>query len=396
MIKKLLFMKLKSLKQANVYHKKVLLRVDFNLPIQRGKITDERKIRAVAPTIKYLLKEKAKVILISHLGRPNGKKISKYSLRPIARHLRIKFNSDCYGKKVKQAIDKLNWGEVILLENLRFWPGEETNNLFFAKQLSNLADLYVNDAFSVCHRLHASVVGITKFLPSYAGLLLIKEVNSLDQVLNYPAHPLVILMGGAKINTKLNILTRFLSVADHILLAGGLANNFFLARGAQIGRSIKQTELLSSTKKLLNQPNIILPIDCRIGNLTVKNKLVKTVHLNSKKQKICSSTEAILDVGPATRQLFAKYIKKAKMIIWNGPLGLFEDKRYAQGTKKVWQIIAKQSKAKIIIGGGDTLACLPKRISQKNIFLSLGGGAMLKFLAGQSMPGLTPLIKNIK
>ncbi|MCK4968728.1 MAG: phosphoglycerate kinase, partial [Candidatus Aenigmarchaeota archaeon] len=259
-----------------------------------------------------------------------------------------------------------------------------------------LADLYVNDAFSVCHRLHASVVGITKFLPSYAGLLLIKEVNSLDQVLNYPAHPLVILMGGAKINTKLNILTRFLSVADHILLAGGLANNFFLARGAQIGRSIKQTELLSSTKKLLNQPNIILPIDCRIGNLTVKNKLVKTVHLNSKKQKICSSTEAILDVGPATRQLFAKYIKKAKMIIWNGPLGLFEDKRYAQGTKKVWQIIAKQSKAKIIIGGGDTLACLPKRISQKNIFLSLGGGAMLKFLAGQSMPGLTPLIKNIK
>ena len=396
MIKKLLFMKLKSLKQANVYHKKVLLRVDFNLPIQRGKITDERKIRAVAPTIKYLLKEKAKVILISHLGRPNGKKISKYSLRPIARHLRIKFNSDCYGKKVKQAIDKLNWGEVILLENLRFWPGEETNNLFFAKQLSNLADLYVNDAFSVCHRLHASVVGITKFLPSYAGLLLIKEVNSLDQVLNYPAHPLVILMGGAKINTKLNIITRFLSVADHILLAGGLANNFFLARGAQIGRSIKQTSLLSSTKRLLNQPNIILPIDCRVGDLVNKNKLVKIVHLNSKKQKICSSTEAILDVGSATSQLFAKYIKKAKMIIWNGPLGLFEDKRYAQGTKKAWRIIAKQSKAKIIIGGGDTLACLPKRISQKNIFLSLGGGAMLKFLAGQSMPGLTPLIKNIK
>ncbi|MDD3101633.1 MAG: phosphoglycerate kinase [Patescibacteria group bacterium] len=394
-------MKLKTIKEIkNLKGKRVLVRVDFNCPIKNGRVIDDTRIQASLETIKYLIQQKAIIILISHLGDPKGKKNLKYSLKPVYKNLsarlcerirssqrgcsgkskakNLKFINDCVGGKVKKEIATMRPGEIILLENLRFYVGEEKNDLKFAKQLSELADLYINDAFSVCHRAHASVSAISRYLPVCAGFSLIKEIENLNQVLTKPTHPFVVLMGGIKISTKIKPIKNLAKKADQILIGGALANNFLKIKGINIGVSFYEPAMLGVTRKLLKNKKIILPLDTKIkGN---------------------GDNFRIFDMGPKTVALFQKYLKTAKTIVWNGPMGFFEEKPFDQGTREMVRIILNNRKAKIIIGGGETIAAFKNQSAnwrikiKNNIFISTGGGAMLEFLEGKILPGIKPLI----
>lgn len=405
-------MNLRSFRNLNLKNKKVLVRVDFNSPLKNKRILDDSRIKAHLPTILSLIKKRAKIILISHLDNPQKIKscrlrIKKYSLRPVAKYfnnlriankknkLRIKFVDDCLGEKVRRAIQKLKAGEIILLENLRFYSTEEKNDKNFAKKLSSLVDFYINDAFSVSHRPHASVSAITKYLPSYAGLLLEKEIKNLSKVLEKEKHPLIMIMGGAKVATKLQMIENLINQADKILIGGVLANTFFKAQGLKISDSLYEPIMVNKARKLLKNKKIVLPVDIKV-KLKTKNKKLKMTTKNLKIEELNRFKKfMILDVGLETTELFAKFIKDAKMIVWNGPLGFIEEKLFEQGTGKIIEEIFRNKKTKIVIGGGDTLAALRQvqiRTEQRrNIFLSMGGGAMLEFLSGKKLPGLEPL-----
>jgi phosphoglycerate kinase len=404
-------MRLKRIKGLNLKNKKILLRVNFDVPIKNGKILDDSRILAHLPTIFYLIKKKAKLILISHLDNPlkiksKRLRILKYSLKKVAEYLnklkipisksqflKLKFIDDCLSKKVKKEIDKLKAGEIILLENLRFYPEEEKNDKKFAKSLASLADLYINDAFPVCHRAHASVSAMTKYLPSYAGFLLEKEVENLSKVLKKPKHPFITVIGGAKISTKLPVIKNLLKIADKILIGGGLANTFFVSQKINISQSIYEKEMVDEAKKLLESKKIILPPDVRI-KLKTQNSKFKTLNLKIDKLNKLKKFK-ILDIGKETIKLFSKYISSAKIIIFNGPMGYFEEKPFDLGTKKIVEAILKNKKAKIIIGGGETIAVVKnfKIKDGKKVFISTGGGAMLEFLSGKILPGIKPLLK---
>jgi len=347
-------MKLRSIKNINVKGKRVLLRVDFNVPVEKGKVEDDFRIKQTLPTINLLKKKGAKIILISHLTEGRAK-----SLKPMAKYLKVKF--------VKNKIPEMRNGEVIMLENIRNYPGEEKNDKNFAKKLASLGDIYVNEAFSVSHREHASIVGISKYLPSYAGLLFEKELKNLQSALK-PRHPFLLILGGIKIKTKLGVLKRFLTIADKIFIGGALAHNFFKVQGKDIGKSVFDPEV--NVKKYLNNQKIILPIDVKIKN------------------------DAILDVGPKTIKNLSQIIKESKFILWNGPLGDFEKKGFEKGTLETARAIA-QSGAKSIIGGGDTIAAIRKAkipLSQFS-FVSTAGGSLLEFLAKGTLPGIKILEK---
>jgi phosphoglycerate kinase len=404
-------MRLKRIKGLNLKNKKILLRVNFDVPIKNGKILDDSRILAHLPTIFYLIKKKAKLILISHLDNPlkiksKRLRILKYSLKKVAEYLnklkipisksqflKLKFIDDCLGEKVKKEIDKLKAGEIILLENLRFYPEEEKNDKKFAKSLASLADLYINDAFPVCHRAHASVSAMTKYLPSYAGFLLEKEVENLSKVLKKPKHPFITVIGGAKISTKLPVIKNLLKIADKILIGGGLANTFFVSQKINISQSIYEKEMVDEAKKLLESKKIILPTDVKI-KLKTQNSKFKTLNLKIDKLNKLKKFK-ILDIGKETIKLFSKYISSAKIIIFNGPMGYFEEKPFDLGTKKIVEAILKNKKAKIIIGGGETIAVVKnfKIKDGKKVFISTGGGAMLEFLSGKILPGIKPLLK---
>ena len=350
-------MKLKSVKQIkNLKDKRVLVRCDFDVPLEKGRVVDDSRLRACLPTIEYLLKKKAKIILIGHAGRPSGKVVKDLSLLPIKKRLE---------KLLGQKIDfvKDSGKNILMLENLRFTAGEERNNKKFAKDLANLADIYINEAWANSHRAHSSISAIQRYLPSYAGLHLEKEIKNLSGSLS---KPLILIIGGAKIETKLPVIKKFFNQADYILVGGAVANNFLKALGLDVGQSLVNNKYLKMAKKIYN-PKIILPID--------------VIQKNGK----------ILDIGPKTIKLFRAKIKLAKTIIWNGPMGKFEDEQYASGTDAIAKTILK-SKAKIIIGGGDTEAALGNRKIPANIFVSSGGGAMLEFLANKKLPGLKKLI----
>ncbi len=395
---------MKSLRNLkDLRNKRALLRVDFNIDMdERGEILDDFRIRAVLPTIKYLLDKKAKIIILSHLGRPTGRPIlkskiknkksklqckiqnEKYSLRPIAKYLenllkrKVKFLPDCIGEKVEKEVGKMKDGGIAMLENLRFYEGEEKNDAEFAKSLAKLGDVYVNDAFGVSHRANASVAAITKYLPFYAGLLLEKEIENLSKILKNPESPCVLVLGGAKIETKLPVLNYLKNKADKILIGGVVANVFLKALGFEIGKSKSEEGYGKDIEEIMKSDKIILPQDVRTES-------------GIKETGDVGKEEKILDIGPKTAKLFGHFIKEAKTVIWNGPMGFIEDKRFIKSSIKIVNFIAK-NKNFTIVGGGETLIVLNKAgVFDKIKFVSTGGGAMLEFLAGKKLPGIEAL-----
>ncbi len=384
----------KTVQDVNVDGKKVFLRVDFNVPISDGKVSDNERIIAALPTIHYLLLHNAKIILASHLGRPKGERNHKYSLRPVVKELSeildkpVIFIEDCLNEDTKKAIDKLKNGEIMLLENIRFYPGEEANDDNFARALASLADIYVNDAFGTAHRAHASTAGIAKYLPAVAGFLMEKEVKCLSAALHNPAHPFISIIGGAKVSDKIQVIENLLNIVDKLLIGGGMANTFLAAQGYNMQKSLVEQERVDWAKQLLATKvanNLLLPVD------VIAAKDIDTSDVIEVDADKLPEGYMALDVGSKTRQLFGAAIADAKTIIWNGPLGLFEKEAFAKGTFELLKTVA-DSDAFSIVGGGDSVAAVNQAgLASEISHMSTGGGASLDFLAGKVLPGIAVL-----
>ncbi len=386
-----------TIKDIDLKQKRVLVRVDFNVPLSAdGKITDDNRIRAAIPTIEYLLKQKCLVILMSHLGKPKGKVEAKYSLAVVAEHLKkllnrdVVFVSDCIGQQVSDAINRAQAGDVILLENLRFHSEEEKNDPAFAQQLASSADLYVNDAFATAHRAHASTEGVTKYFPvALAGLLMEKEIKYLSYVIEAPKRPFVTIIGGAKITDKLGVIKNLLSKVDTLLIGGGLVFNFLKAQGFEIGKSICEPEMIDEARQLLNEHNLKIPVDILVADKIESNALTQNVKVNEIGENWLG-----VDIGQATIAEYQRQIKNAKTIVWAGPMGIFEIDKFANGSKMIGQAVsdATSQGAVSVVGGGDTTACLKKfGLQDKVSFVSTGGSASLEFLEGRTLPGIAAL-----
>jgi len=384
--------KLKTLKKINVKNKRALVCANFDVPInEKGEILDNFKIKESLPTIEYLIKQKAKIILISYVGRPGGKRIKKLSLKPIVDELsrllkrKIIFSKDVLGKEVERMIKKMFFGDVLLLENIRFWKEEEQNSRKFAEELAKLGDVYINEAFANSHREDASIVGIPKFLPSVVGFCFEKEIKELNKILVKPERPLVAIIGGAKISTKIRIINKFLNLADYVLIGGALANTIFAKQRIDMGDSVIDKEAFEDIERInLRNPKLFLPVDLGIWN---KNRVYY------KDVSDLFEKERALDIGPKTVNLFCDLINKAKMVVWNGPLGLVEQKPFDMASKAIIRAIA-QSDTYSIVGGGDTVGFI-RSIKKENAFnhLSTGGGAMLDYLANETLSGLEAIIE---
>jgi 3-phosphoglycerate kinase len=371
---------IKTLKQLDVKNKRALVRVNFDVPLnEKGEIVDNFRIKESLPTIEYLIKQKTKVILISHLGRPDGKKSKKLSLKPIADELnkllkrKVIFSKDIFGKDVERIIKKMFFGDVLLLENIRFWKEEEKNSFEFTEKLARLGDVYINEAFAVSHRTHASIVGVPQLLPCAAGFLLEKEITELGKILKDPEKPLVAIIGGAKMETKIKVINKFLKIADKVLIGGALANTIFASQGISMGGSVIDKDSFNDIKRInLKNPKLFLPID--LGIWDDKNTTYKDV-------SPLQWFEKALDMGPKTMHLFDDVVINAKMIVWNGPLGLTNQKPFDKATAELIEAINK-SKAYAVVGGGDTIGFINK-IHKEKVFdwMSTGGGAMLDYLA---------------
>ncbi|VVB81718.1 Phosphoglycerate kinase [uncultured archaeon] len=378
---------MRLLKEANVAGKTVLMRVDFNVPLKDGKISDDKRIRAVLPTIDYLRKKKARIILISHLGRPDGKVVDELRLAPVADRLSkllkypVHYEPDCIGSDVEISARGLHEGDVLLLENLRFYPEEEQDDVGFAQKLAAPADIYVNDAFAVSHRAHASVHAITKFLPSYAGFLLEKEVRMLSSLLKSPKHPFLAIMGGAKVSDKIGVIENLLKKVDAVLIGGAMMFTFYKALNCEVGRSKFEADKVDLAKSLLKKgkKRIILPTDVVLSNRRVvpANKMPKAF--------------AGFDIGPETQAIYSEMIKSAKTVFWNGPMGLFEQKPFDKGTIAVAKAMSG-CKGVTVVGGGDSVSAVEKaKLEKKFSHVSTGGGAGLEFLEGKELPGIKVL-----
>lgn len=382
----------------NVKGKRVFIRVDFNVPIDENMmITDDRRIRSALPTINYCMDEGAKVILASHLGRPKGKPDQRYSLAPVAKRLQRLLNKEvlfvpsCRGPEVEKAVGKLRGGDVLVLENLRFDPGEEANDPEFAKALANLADIYLNDAFGAAHRAHASIVGIPQHIPGGAGFLLKKEIEYLQGAVSDPVRPFVALLGGAKVSGKIGVLENLSDKVDKVIVGGGMAFTFIKAMGYDVGDSLVEPDMLGMAERIMdklkhNDVKFYLPVDCVVAQSVepgAETKLVTT-------QEIPKGWKA-LDIGPASCRLFAAAIQNAKTVIWNGPMGVFEIDAFSRGTFAIARAVA-DAYALTIVGGGDTdLAVHRAGVSDSISFISTGGGASLQLLEGRELPGIAAL-----
>ena len=373
--------------------KRALVRVDFNVPLKNGVITDDTRIRAALPTIQFLLHHGAAVVLMSHLGRPKGVDMAQ-SLKPAADHLSellgqpVQFASDCVGSEVEAQAKALKAGEVLLLENLRFHKEEEKNDPDFAKQLAVLADVYVNDAFGSAHRAHASTEAVAHFLPAAAGLLMEKEINFLGKVLSDPQHPLISILGGAKVSDKLPVIHNLLPLVDKLIIGGGMANTFLKAQGYEIGGSLVEDTMLEQARELLATAGdkILLPTDVVLADKFAADANTQEVAISQIKPGWL-----ILDIGPQTRQRYAEALKDAKMIVWNGPMGVFEMPKFAAGTNAVAHAVA-EADAITIIGGGDSVAAIEQAgVADRVTHISTGGGASLEFLEGKTLPGVAVL-----
>lgn len=392
-------MKIATLKKIkNFKNKIVFLRVDFNVAIKKGKVAEDYRIVAGLETINYLLERGARLIVATHLGDPKGKPSEEFSVKPVALRLKtllkkpVKFIPEVTGAKVDKAISELKAGELIMLENLRFNPGELSNDKKFAKELAAKADIYVNDAFSVCHREQASVAAIKSYLPAYAGLLLEKEVTALNKVMK-PVKPSVVIMGGSKISTKAPLISKLYSSANQILLGGALANNFFKYQKFEIGKSLFDADSLDSVKKFYKggklAAKIILPVD-----VVVKTRNGAPLVRRPNEVK---STESILDIGPETINLYSQYIKAAHTLVWNGPMGKFEESSFKHGTMSVALLVASRASGKAygLVGGGETVEALELTKMEKYVdWVSTAGGAMLTYLGGGKMPGLSKIVSK--
>ncbi len=385
----------KSLKDYDFKGKRVLVRVDFNVPLEDGEVTDNNRIEAALPTIKYLMNEDAKVILMSHLGRPKGEVKEEFKMDPVGKELANLLNKevvkvdDCIGDEVKKAVGNMENGDVLLLENTRFYPGEKANDPEFAKKLAENADIFVLDAFGAAHRAHASTVGVTEYLPSAAGFLLMRELNALGDVMDNPASPFVAIMGGAKISGKISVIENLLDKVDYILTGGGIANTFLKAQGYEVGESLVEDDKLEIARELIKkakEKNVILLIP---KDVIIADKFAKDA--NSKEVDVGEIPEdwQILDSGGSkTLEEYTKIIKKAKTAIWNGPIGVFEFEKFAKGTTAIAKALA-ETDAKTVIGGGESAAAVKQAgLIDEMTHVSTGGGASLRFFEGKPLPAV--------
>ena len=395
----------KTVKDLDVNGKKVLVRVDFNVPLSKenkGEIADDTRIKAALPTIDYLLENNAKVILMSHLGRPKGEANPDFALKPVAdwleNHYGEKFHffpsSKVVDEKVKEEVNELKDGEVALLENTRFVAGETKNDEEFSKQLASLADLYVNDAFGTSHRSHSSNVGVASILPSAVGFLIEKEIDVMGKALEVPERPFVSILGGAKVSDKIGVIENLIGKVDTILIGGGMAYTFLKAQGKEIGKSLLEEDKMDLSLELIekakaNNVEILLPIDAVVADEIEAGVDTEIVDIDN----IPADKEA-LDIGPKTAKLFADKIKDAKTVVWNGPMGVFEIKEFSNGTNEVAEALA-DSNATTIVGGGDSaLAIEMAGLKDKITHVSTGGGASLEFLEGKDLPGISAIENN--
>ncbi len=388
-----------TVRDVEVAGKRVLVRVDFNVPLdpKSGEITDDSRIRATLPTIKYLTARGARVILISHLGRPEGKVVNELKLTGVAQRLsqilgqQVGVATDCIGPEVEKSVAALKSGDVLLLENLRFHPDEETGSLTFAKALARLGDIFVNDAFGTSHRAHASIAGIANYLPAVAGLLLEKEITFLGHVLENPAHPFAAIVGGAKISDKVKMLERIVNKVDYLLIGGGMVATFLKAQSYEIGQSLFEADRLDIAAKLLKKASqngikIFLSVDVVVAE-KVDAKDGQTVSV-----KNIPVDKMIVDIGPQTINQFSEALKSCKTIFWNGPMGVYEYPQFAGGTQAIAKLLA-ELQATTIIGGGSTAEVVTEMgLADKMTFVSTGGGASMSFVSGEKLPGVEVLL----
>ena len=381
-----------TIRDVDVAGKRVLVRVDFNVPMEGGRIVDDSRIRAALPTITDLVERNAAVILMTHLGRPDGHVDEAYRTRPLAERLSqllrrpVHHLDDCIGPAVEAAVTAMRDGDIVMLENVRFHPGETKNDPVFAKQLAALGDLYVDDAFGAAHRAHASTAGIAQYLPAVAGLLMEREIKTLGRIMVDPPHPLVAIIGGSKISTKIGVVQSLLKRVDRMCIGGAMANTFFKAKGMEMGRSLVEEDQLDVARSLLSSAGLVLPLDAVIATDARPGVKVETVAIDA-----VPADMKVLDVGPMTVERFLQTCDGAHAVVWNGPLGVYEVPPFDRGTDALAEGLAG-SDAETIIGGGDLVAALQKQhLSDRMSFVSTGGGATLEFLEGKILPGIAVL-----
>ena len=394
-----------TIRDVEVAGKRVFVRVDFNVPLQDGQVTDDSRIRAAIPTIKALVDQGAQVVLASHLGRPKGKVQDGLRLRPVGARLtqlirrNVPVTGDALGVGTEDALKRMRPGEILMLENLRFHAEEEANDPEFAKALASYADIYVNDAFGTAHRAHASTVGIAQILPAYAGLLMERELEMLSKVLEAPERPFAAILGGAKVSDKIGVIDNLLKKVDVLVLGGGMANTFLLAQGKSVGKSLAEHDRVDDARQVLaaaekRKVRVVLPVDVIVAKEVTRGTEYKTLPA----EKIPASWH-IVDVGRATLDLMEEALGTARTVFWNGPLGVFEIPSFAHGTKAIARFVAERADkgATVVVGGGDSVAALTQQgLADRMTHISTGGGASLEFLEGRELPGVTVLLDKPK
>ncbi|MCK4353978.1 MAG: phosphoglycerate kinase, partial [Dehalococcoidia bacterium] len=383
--------------------KRVLVRVDFNVPLDMnsGAISDDSRIRASLPTIRYLIDHKARIILCSHLGRPKGEVVEELRIAPVANCLSqliglpVNAVADSVGQRIENEVRELKQGDILFLENVRFHPEEEANDPYFAQKLAQLADVYVNDAFSAAHRIHASIVGVAKYLPAVAGFLMEEELNAMSKLLTSPAHPFACLIGGAKVGDKIDLIQNMLKRIDTLLLGGGMAATFLKAQGYEIGHSLVEKDKLNLAKELLQEAEewkvpLILPVDMVVADEIKVNTVTKVVPISD-----IPPTGWLVDIGPKTVELFSNELRKCHTIMWNGPLGVYEIAQFAQGTRLLAELLSTVNAVTVIGGGSSAEIVHEMGLTDKMTHVSTGGGASLRFLEGLPLPGVEALPNKI-